>query len=331
MDEEGRITAFWQWWSQHEQGLAALLDADPGQPGRRALDAQLGEQLNELDPSLNYRIDPGVGRSQRTLTITAHGQGLLLALARRVRAAAPPPSRRWSYSNFVLPVADLSETTLTVAHRELRLADTRVELGDAARKVNATVWHPEFAHFPHAEERYALACSIMESTLGEESFLCWINELTAPEVQPPQWSGLHDLRELVNDVRARFLVGLPGMNHWAQLEGTRYDGAHVHARVTVPLCPARAPLLEKVVTIRLHLEDPAGSPHADGLEERIVQAIGFDGELVAVETVGDVRTWYCYVLPESGAVQRLMALAREEELPAEAAKDPTWQVVSHLS
>lgn len=30
-------------------------------------------------------------------------------------------------------------------------------------------------------------------------------------------------------------------------------------------------------------------------------------------------------------MQRLMDLARAEELPAEAANDPTWEVVSHLS
>jgi len=64
---------------------------------------------------------------------------------------------------------------------------------------------------------------------------------------------------------------------------------------------------------------------------RYNEAIGFDGELVAVETVGALRTWYCYVRPDTDAVQRLMNLAKAEELPAEAANDPTWEVVSHLS
>lgn len=329
MDEAARIGAFWEWWARHESGLSALLDAGAGEAAQRTLDAQLGEQVNELDPRLSYRIDPGAGRSRRTLTITAHGQGPVLGLARRVRLAGPAPSRRWSYSNFVLPTTALEHATLGVDNRVLRLADTQVAVRDAARKVDLTLWHPQFERFAVPEQRHALASAILETALGEETLLCWVNDLSVGRSR--DWRHLAAVKEGIDDVRARFMVNLPGNSRWSHLDGTRYDGAQVHARVTVPLCAARSPLLEKVVTIRLHLEEPAGSPHADALEERIERAMAFDGELVAVETVGDMRTWYCYLRPDTGATQRLLDLAKAEELGVEAANDPTWELVSHLS
>lgn len=327
--EAERIDAFWRWWDDHERGLTVLLESNADDIAVRTFFAQVGEQVNELNPELDFRLDRGTGRSRRTLTITAHGQAELMPLARRIRDAAPAPTRRWSYSNFILRVADIHAAFFVDPGPMVRLADALVSVEDVARKVEVGIWHPRFERMGE-QDRFILACSMMEPALGEEHLLSWVNAISALDERPDDGVDLWELRRIVDDVRGRFLE-VPGHSHWSHLEGVRYDGAPVHARVSVPLSSARAPLLEQVVTIRLRLEDPTGSPHADQLEERIVQAIGFDGELVAVETVGSLRTWYCYVRPETAAMQRLMDLAQAEELSAEAANDPSWDVVSHLS
>ncbi|WP_040283586.1 hypothetical protein [Tessaracoccus massiliensis] len=329
MDEAQRISEFWQWWRQHAPRLAQLLDDGEDQAAMQAYAPLLAEQVQQIDERLGYRIDSADGRSRSTLTISAHGQQWLMPLARRVRDAAPPPDEHWNYSNFVLRAPDLAAAQFDVDGAVLNLADARVGLRDLARKVDVGLWHPGFEGF-ETEAQRSLAAAMLDAALGEEVTECWVGEVEVIDEPPVEAAGLEWLQSYVDDVRARF-VELPDVTPWATVEGTRYDGMDVHARVRVPVSIAREPLLEKVVTIRLPLEDPSLSPYAEALEERIQAAIGADGELTAIETLGDVRTWYCYVNPASDAAQRLLDLARDEGMPAEAANDPTWEVVSHLS
>lgn len=329
MDEAERISSFWEWWDRYETTLSFMLDKGAGGAALRTFGPQLERRISEIDRRLRYRIRDGTGRGQRTLVITAQGDGLALAVARRVRDAAPAPTKRWAYTNLLPRLADLEEEAMQANGLPVRLRDMRLEVHDMARKVDLLIWHPLWPHFSE-EERLSLGATIVAATLGEEIIECWVGDIQVADERPEETVSLAKLRDIVDDIRSRF-VPLPGESPWTVVQGTRYDGAEVHARVQVPICAAREPLFEKVVTIRLHLEDPAGSPHADSLEGRIVEAIGFDGELVAVETVGTLRTWYCYVRPDTDAMQRLLDLAKSEELPAEAANDPTWEVVSHLS
>lgn len=329
MDEAQRISAFWRWWQQHALTLAQLLDDGLEQSAMETYAPQLEHRLQEVDPRLGYRINATTGRSRRTLTISAHGQQWMMPLARRVRDAAPPPDQHWSYTDFIQRSATVMEMEFNVGGLLIGLSEARMTLTDLARKVDVQLWHPQLEHFP-AQQAASVATAMLDEALGEEVVECWVGEVEVLADEPDGAGDLLALRSYVDDVRSRF-VEMPDTPPWTTVEGTRYDGTDVHARVRVPVCVAREPLLEKVVTIRLHLEDPTASPHADALEERIIEAIGADGELTAVETLGETRTWYCYVRPDTGAAQRLLELARAEGLPAEAANDPTWEVVSHLS
>lgn len=288
MDEEERINSFWAWWERTEAGLSSLLDNSMVAAAKRGFGPILERHISGIDHRLRYRITDSSSRGQRTLVITAQGDGLALAVARRVRDAAPAPNERWSYTNLLPRLTDLEGEALEANGLTVRLADMRLGVHDMARKVDVVMWHPLWPHFSE-HDRLSVGATMVAATLGEEIIECWVGDMQTADERPEESVTLTELRDIVDDVRSRF-VPLPGESPWTVVEGTRYDGAQVHARVRVPVCPAREPLLEKVVTIRLHLEDPAGSPHADSLEERIVEAIAFDGELVAVETVGTMRT-----------------------------------------
>ncbi|GAA4898472.1 hypothetical protein GCM10025789_15490 [Tessaracoccus lubricantis] len=327
MDEAQRIEAFWQWWGRHAGPLASLLDSGAEEAAVRTFGPLLTEHLEQVDPRLGYRIDDNAGRSRRTLTISAHGQPWLMPLARRVRDGAPAPDRHWSYSNFIKRSPDPMAVTFAVDGVSLELRETQVAYRDMARRVDVGVWHPHFGPFS-AEQRASLAEAMVDIALGEEHVQCWVGELAALDEPAEDPTDLLGLRRFVDDVRTRF-VELPDVSPWTVIQGTRYDGRELHARIRVPLCVAREPLLEKVVTIRMRLD--GGSPEPDEVEELIGEAIDADGELVAVETLGALRTWYCYVRPDTGAAQRLLDLAGAAGLPVEAANDPTWEVVAHLS
>ncbi|MBB1509959.1 hypothetical protein [Tessaracoccus sp. MC1756] len=328
MDEAQRIDAFWQWWGRHSAALGSLLDTGAEEAAVRTYGPLLAEQLDAVDSRLGYRIDDNAGRSRRTLTISAHGQPWLMALARRVRDGAPAPDRHWSYSNFIKRSPEPMAVTFDIDGIALELADTQITYRDMARRVDVGVWHPLFEPFT-AEQQASLAAAMVDVALGEEHVQCWVGGLEALDSPPEDPVDLVALRRFVDDVRTRF-VELPDASPWTTVQGTRYDGKELHARIRVPLCVAREPLLEKVVTIRLRLEDLRG-PAADEVEEMINESIGADGELVAVETLNNLRTWYSYVRPDTEATQRLLDLATALALPVEAANDPTWEVVSHLS
>jgi len=124
------------------------------------------------------------------------------------------------------------------------------------------------------------------------------------------------------------------------LSGEDRHGTPIMAMVQVPLKPARWPRLDThvAVTLRFAARDN-GLPTEESLEElrdiedRIIDAVGRDGEVVAHETSGGVRTIHVYVDGATGAGNAAVAgtaAAGSLRPTTKVTYDPSFSRVGHL-
>lgn len=327
------IPQFWRWWTTEGcRHCAHLLDSG----NAPAIEAVLGPAVAQVHPELAYEIGPGDDDGGWLLVVTAGGDPLLRATARRWLRAAPPPNGQWRYADTRQPSPLADSAVLHLGDRAVSFADLRTAWHEDEDRLRAdvAVHHPEFASLDEGT-RLQVAYLALDALLGEESVELWVGEVSAVVDEPPGATTTVALRSAVRDLAARHSGAEPT---WQLLRATARDGSPVVAAVRLPLTSAAAPELDAHVRVEVPFPaEESGLPRPEALdplralEDRLTALLRNDGRVVAHQTSGGVRTLHVYADSATDAADRVAAAVREHPgAAATVASDPGWEAVGHL-
>lgn len=331
------IPQFWSWWTTEGAAACAAAIAQGGADG---IAEEVSARVAAIDPQLAWELGAG-DVSEHQLVVTPEGNADLRPLARRWLLAAPPADEIWSYDDHRGAARDPEEVVLQAPGApEVAFADVRIGARMKATRIDVTVHHPAF---PDLEEtaRLQVAFLALDAALGENDTELWIGEIRPAEQRPLDAFGLTALRALVDNLRRQH-VDADGRPQWALLQGQGPRGP-VLAAARSPLHPLFGPLFTRHVAAMVPYRDrtdaglpgPASLEALRALEDRIEDALGTDGLLVAHESSGGSRLFHLYVDPETGAVDRLQPLLDpwpDGDVRVRVTDgDPGWDAVRHLA
>lgn len=286
---------------------------------------------------LAWELGPGT-ISEHVLVVSAEGAPELRPIARRWLLAAPPTDRIWAYADTRQPTTDLG-WTLEVDGHQVTASDVAVQwtVDEDRACVDVVVHHPAFGSMP-VGTRDQVAFLLLDHGVGEEAVETWIGEVSSSAVRPEPAGDLGQLRSVVGRLADSHSGPEPT---WQLMSGQTPAGQAVLAMVRVPLRAASAPHLDAYVQIELpytpgddgSLPDDASLEHLRAVEDRVEEALGNDGRVLAHETTGGLRTVHVYADSATDAAARAL-----EAVDAHSARnhrstvtpDPGWQAVAHL-
>ena len=296
----------------------------------------LGPAVARVHPDLAYEIGPGDDDGGWQLVVTAAGDPLLRATARRWLRAAPPPDGQWRYADVRQPSPLADSAVLHLDGHEVSFADLRTgwhEDEDRLR-VDVAVHHPQFPSLDE-DTRLQVAFLALDALLGEEAVELWVGEVSAVVDEPPAATTLSALRSAVRDLAARHSGTEPT---WQLLRATARDGSPVIAVVRLPLTSAAAPELDAHLRVDVPFAaEESGLPRPEALEQlrdledRLTALLEADGRVVAHQTSGGRRTLHVYADSATDAPDRVVAAVRAHPgAEVTVTADPGWEAVAHL-
>ncbi len=332
---DDRIADFWHWWSTEgrltaEQSIEGQLDPASFADTMTARVRSCGRLAWELAPGET---------SEHVLVVTAEGDPVLRAAARRVVLAAPDADETWSYLDTRPPTPDPESVLLSVdGEADLDFSRVRVAARLNGARFDVQVHHPAFPDLP-PEVRAQVTFQALDAALGEVDTEVWLGEVTPAEMDPLDGFGLVALRSVVRDLKGRYLDadGNPG---WAVLGGDTPQGPLV-AVARSPLHPLTAPNLDTHVAVVVPYDDRTseGLPGEDALEalrrleERLAARLGAQGQIVAHQSNAGVRTLHLYLDSAAGLLGEVKDVARswdQGKATVHEMLDPGWDAVTHL-
>jgi hypothetical protein len=208
-----------------------------------------------------------------------------------------------------------------------------ISTGDEAHSLDVTVHHPLFEELPEPV-RLQITYLALDWALGEHGVEIWVGLIEPMTTMPPNAVTVEGLRAAVDKLIERHREPV-----WAMLTGQLADGADVMAMAQQPLRSARWPRFDTHVALRLPYQArDSGFPTDDSLrtlrsfEDGLEPLLGRDGELIAHESTGGLRTLHYYVDGQTELVKRLQReVSRWPRGSATVDLDPDFTGVRHLS
>lgn len=338
---DAAIAGFWSWWND---GGGAALDAmftgvgDPIDVHRA-----VGDRIAAVDPRLAWGFGPGGEGSRHLLTITAGGDPLVRATARRMVLAGPDDDATWALTDFRRPDPTAA---ITWDGRTIDPAEASVEAMAGTTVVGVRLHHPVFAELLDAvsgpedpaaataeREVTQIGFMLLQLVLGEEGFGLWVGDVVLARERPEGAVALAELPGII----ARVAEACPV---WYGMEAVNKD-LPVHVTARAPLSPLVDPLLTRHVVVQLlysevdaeGLPGPGSARALDEIGRAMAEAPGDEGVFVAAETSDGLRLLHFYVDPEGpgeGRIRELAAGWDQGEHAVDAADDPGWLRVAHL-
>jgi len=330
-DPTEAITEFWVWWSHARPRVAAAIEDGTTEK----LADEISDQVHAIHDKLQWELSKGT-RSRHSLVVAPAGDPALRATVARWLAVAPAADPLFEYHGSRQPDDNVFSARMQIAGQDLELSELRFafSVAEGAHDVDVAVYHPVFAVLaPQAAQQVTFLA--LDWALGEEQVELWVGRVDTLTTPVPDLRTGPELRAAVDDLAAGHTEPL-----YAMLSGEDRHGTPIMAMVQVPLKPARWPRLDThvAVTLRFAARDN-GLPTEESLEElrdiedRIIDAVGRDGEVVAHETSGGVRTIHVYVDGATGAGNAAVAgtaAAGSLRPTTKVTYDPSFSRVGHL-
>jgi hypothetical protein len=115
------VPAFWAWWNNAADGLAA--DIDAGRTEDRT--EEISNSVQALHPDLQWELTPGIS-ARHALVISGGGVPELRTLAERVITNAPPANGTWEYRPARISDPDVLKHRLDFGPTSLFLSEARL-------------------------------------------------------------------------------------------------------------------------------------------------------------------------------------------------------------
>lgn len=338
MSTQSAVERFWSWWAQEGRERAQAALADEGDSTETEETAEAVEaHVSAMHPELEWELAPEAdGRS--VLVVTAAGYPEAWPVARAwLHAASDDPG--WTYLDLRPPTPHANEAVIEHDGRDVELGQAVVTARRRATMVDVAVHHPVFADLDE-QERAMLAYLMLDMFLGEEQSEMWLGEVSWPTMSPLDAFPMEHLPGVVADLAASHEMPGGGLG-WAGLEGSTADGRPASAMVQVPLRQVTAPDLDTHCAVLVPVGDvnPDGTLGAAGidaltsLEDRMADALGEHGRLVAHQTTPGERLFHFY-LDGLDAAQSLSPVLEDwpdGRIEVEVTVDPGWGLVAHLN
>lgn len=330
-DKRGEgIAAFWQWWGQsRDEAAAAVANGTAGE-----LAGAFSARINAIHPGLEWELTPG-REAAHALVVTAAGKADLRAIAHRWLAQAPPADAVWEYNCVRIADPAVFESTLRIGPVELEMARLgyTISVDRERSEIDVVCYHPAFAELPE-EARAQVTFLSLDWLLGEDNVEIWLGQIGWTADLPANLKSPNDLKHAVHAIAQD--------DQWALMGGEGRDGLPMMATISVPLRPARWPRfdLHAAVVLAYQRFNEGQLPVDESLEalrafeDRLGEALGRDGTLVAHETYRKQRTLHFYVDSQSDAVARIESAAsswHEGRARVDTALDPGFDRLSHLT
>ncbi len=330
-DKSGEgIAAFWQWWGQSRDEVAAAITN--GTAGELA-DA-FSARVNAIHADLEWELTPGRAAAH-ALVVTAAGKAELRAIAHRWLAQAPPADTVWEYNCVRIADPKVFTSTLRMGPVELKMDELgyAISVDQRRSEIGVICYHPAFAQLPD-EARAQVAFLSLDWLLGEDNVEIWLGEIGWTVDPPENLKSPNDLKHAVHAIAED--------DQWALMSGEGRDGLPIMATISVPLRPARWPRFDQHVAVTLGYQrfNDGQLPVDESLEalrafeDRLDDTLGGDGALVAHETYRKQRTLHFYVDSQSAAGARIESAApawQEGRARVDATLDPGFDRIAHLT
>ncbi len=327
--EADAIADFWRWWGTVRDDVAVAISSggvDSFTPG-------FSSHVDAINDSLQWELTKGES-SAHALVVTSAGDPALRATAARWLAAAPPADETWSYQSMRKADPSVFESTMVINDQKVELAHIRyaITVHQESHQVDVECYHPAFAHLPE-EVQSQITFLTLDWTLGEDGVEIWIGSIGWSAAEPFNPKTPEDLRNAVAAVSTD--------DSWVILQGQKRDGTTILATAASPLRSARWPRfdLHMPIVLPYRVFNEGQLPIAESLEalrafeDRLADAIGANGTLVAHETSGRVRTLHFYVDSQTNAraeIESHLAQWSEGRATTKPQLDPGLENVRHL-
>ena len=338
MTAEGQpdsVLDFWSWWQR--AGATEIAQALDEHDALRVVSLLSGE-LRRVHPGLRWELASGVAGSARALVVTPNGDPRLRPVARRWRRAAPPADELWCFSDTHLPAADLTERRVELAGESFDVSQARVAASIDGDQVDVQIYHPGLDGLDRRSRR-ELCALVIDSVIGEAAVDTWIRYIDASShvdgtMDLPAFRGLMD--------RLARNYPLTGSRRvWWVRRGIDLDG-EFFVRRQQPMRSGARPDFDTHVRLvvpypsdpdRFGFHDLDTSRRLTAFEQRLEEALGADGQLVATETRPGRRVMHCYADSGTDASRRVCPVAwawPDGSVTCDETFDPAWEAVSHL-
>ena len=330
-DDTAAIGEFWLWWA----GARGRVQAAIEDGSVASLADELNERVAAIHRDLQWELTKGA-RAHHALVVSPGGNPALRAAAARWRAAGPSADEVFEYFDARQPDEQVFDARIQIAGHDLELAELRfaVTATEDAHDLDVGVFHPAFPEMPEGA-RVQLTFLALDWALGEQQVELWIGQVEPLAADRPGLVTFAELRAAVADLAAKHAEPVYAM---LTAEDRRRPTGHgddpgadavgplaalrpAHRRHSALPCPAqRAP-------------DRSGLTELRDLEDRIESVLPPDGEVIAHETTGGVRTIHVYAdstTDKADAVSSVAEAFRPLKTTVAVTADPAYEGVAHL-
>ncbi len=323
------IAEFWRWWTDARHRVAkAIEDGSVG-----SMEGEISGRVAAIHKSLQWELSKGKAAAH-SLVVTPAGEASLRATVARWLAAAPAANETFEYFGSRQADDAVFTARMQIGGRELDLSSIRFSftVEDDAHEIDVTVFHSDFEALPQSAMIQVTFLSL-DWALGEEQVELWIGQVDPSLDATADLRSVADLQAAVRDLAAKHAEP-----RYAMIAAETSRGVPMMALVQVPLKPARWPRFDTHVAVTLsYPAQDNGLPTDESLtqlrdiEDRIVPALGADGDLVAHETSDGKRTLHIYVDGATGAATAVESGGDPPlKVSTKVTYDPAFEGVAHL-
>jgi len=324
------ITEFWDWWAASGEArfTAAVASGNYGD-----LPEQITAKVMAIHPDLQWDTRNGES-SQHALCVTAAGVAALRPVAERWFRAAPAASETWEFVAARRRDAAVLKSTLDFSGVKLELAMARVGIfvDETRQSLDVKVFHPMFTEVGENASRQ-VTFLLLDWLVGEDDVERWLGEIQTVFVDPESSVPIESLYDVVVAMAERH-----GEAGWFVAESTTPTGKRLLVTARTPMRWIDYPLFDLHTGIRHpfseQLDDglpaPAALEKLAKYEDRLVDALGDRGLLVAAETFEGQRLFHVYTDSEDQNARDIIdTLVGGAE--AAHSMDPSWQLVRRFA
>ncbi|MBB5788040.1 hypothetical protein [Jiangella mangrovi] len=323
------VTAFWAWWADEGHRI------DPH--GLSPATDELTRLVRAIHPDLTWHFGAG-SEAEHRLTVSAGGAAEVRPSAERWFRAAPAPDATWEFSPSQQADPAALTNALEIGGHRLELAATtfRIEVAADEFRVHIGVHHPAFAELPENVQGQ-VTFLVLDWLLGEDAVERWLGRIEPLPVAP-----VGSARESGDAVRAAVasIASQRDPDAWVLGQWQDDEGMPGLAIYRNGLRWLDHPTLDRHQSVTAHyVAQPNGLPADSGaldllreLESQLEAALGSRGILIGHESHRGLRTFHAYTDGEDqNADAELAAWASGRGVTVEAAPDPAWSRVRHLT
>ncbi len=317
------ITEFWSWWTTARSKVEAALEArDVG-----ALDAEITQRVQAVDPDLNWELGPGAD-GKHAFALVWNGDLRRRRITEQWVAAAPDSDDRWVYYPARPPGAGWEGMTMELGKHAIEFGKfvCAFTIDEDSEKVDIEIFHPALVKAPE-NVRSTAAFVMLDRAFGEDGVERWIGVVDIVTAKP---KGAQPIGELVAAV-AELDENATG-ERCAVYEGER-DGAPMFIMKNDALKPIDHLECDAELAVAMRYDpEESGLPteeelaELDATEDALVEELSGEAAYHGRETGAATRTLYFFA-PEGGAAANIVeAWKKKQKRPVDVTwtTDPTW-------